>query len=48
MIEHSVKKVHIGTSPKYLNLQGEIRYNFTFRQTPKMIGREKEFQLENY
>eukprot|EP01080_Neovahlkampfia_damariscottae_P005510 gene5510-9327_t len=45
MLEHSVDKVKIGTSP-FENLPG--RLNFTFRSAPNIVGREKEFSTSSF
>lgn len=45
MLEHCVDNVKIGSSP-FKTLKG--RLNFTFRSAPNIVGKEKEFQTENF
>lgn len=41
MILHSIRKVHRGTSPAWLDgTLSDARLNFTFRCAPDAIGRE--------
>ena len=44
MVNHCVGKVYEGTAPKYLNLEKEVRYNFTFRDAPNVLGNEDKYQ----
>jgi len=45
LIEHSVLNIHENTSPDFLpDLKG-VRLNFTFRDVPKLIGKEMDWKI---
>jgi len=43
MLPHCVEKVHMGSCPSFLPLDN-VRLNFTFRDAPNVLGREKDFK----
>jgi len=43
MLLHAVHKVYMGTTPEYLPFK-DARLNFTFRDAPNVLGRERLFE----
>jgi len=43
MLPHCVDKVHMDTCPSYLPIKN-ARLNFTYRDAPNVLGREKDFK----
>lgn len=46
MLRHAVQKVYPLTCPPYLTPLSKERLNFTFRDSPNMIGKEAPWQIE--
>jgi alkylated DNA repair dioxygenase AlkB len=45
LLLHSVQKVYMNTCPSFLPLEN-ARLNFTFRDAPNVLGREKDFKYD--
>lgn len=46
MLRHAVQKVYPLTCPSYLTALNKERLNFTFRDSPNMIGNEEPWQIK--